>query len=74
MTESDRWFHIEQDRRREQAARVRRAKKRAATAALRERVLERAFAPKAIQTKMNLTEWTLDEHGNLSRILFGDPE
>lgn len=74
MNESDRWFHIEQDRKRERTARVRRAKKRAATMARREATLDRAFQTKTIQTKMNLTEWTLDEHGNLSRVLFGDLE
>ena len=65
-TEGDRWFHVEQDRKREHAARVRRAKTKARTAA--ERAQDgRSQCP---GIKMEHTEWTYDAQGNLSRIIY----
>ena len=65
-TEGDRWFHVEQDRKRERAAWERRAKTRARTAA--ERAQDgRSQCP---GIKMEHTEWTTDAQGNLSRMIY----
>jgi hypothetical protein len=65
-SEGDRWFHIIQDRKREHAARVRKANTRARTAAER----ARDHASQGQHIKMEHTEWTYDEHGNLSRAIY----
>jgi hypothetical protein len=67
--EGDRWFRISQDRRREKAVVARRARKRAAEAIRRAAQLDRAFA-QSPSIKMERTEWTYDELGNLSRVIY----
>ena len=66
MTEGDRWFAIVQDRKREWAARARRASNRARGAT--KRAERQQVANHGIQ--MEHTEWTYDEYGNLSRMIY----
>lgn len=69
MSDSDRWFHLEQERKRDRQQRADRAKRRAQRSAQREQELQRAFAAKP-NVQMKVTEWTTDEQGNLSRKVF----
>lgn len=69
--EGDRWFAVEQDRKRERQQRASRAKRRAQRSAQREQELQRAFAGKT-DVQMQITEWETDEHGNLCRKVFAE--
>jgi len=64
--EGDRWFAIEQDRKREQMKRDARLKK-----------LQRDYAREsrhrsAVPVKMRVSKWTKDENGILSRTVIGE--
>jgi hypothetical protein len=65
--EGDRWFRIEQDRKRALRKIEARAKKRLLNEKHRDLRKHRA----AIPTEMTASEWFVDEFGNLSRIIIG---
>jgi hypothetical protein len=66
--EGDRWFFIEQDRKREQAARDRRLKTR-----LRNRDYARESRHRsAVPVKMKVSKRHTDEHGNRCRTISGE--
>jgi hypothetical protein len=69
MDEGERWFHIEQDRKRELQARVRRAKRRVERAARREQTRQQGVNPKI---RMQVSEWAYDENGVLTRTISAD--
>ena len=66
--EGDRWFHIAQDRKREQNKLIRRAIKRERAREYARRSREMTTAP----VTMSVTEWVEDEHGNLCRTVRGE--
>lgn len=65
VTESDRWFHIRQERKRDQQKLVRNIVRH------RKQRKERVTVLKT-DAKMTLSEWYIDEHGNLCRVLIGE--
>lgn len=71
MDEGPRWFSIEVNRRRDMHKRADYARKRAAQSATREEKLQRAFSKSTTPNiHMRVTEWEVDEHGNLSRKIY----
>lgn len=74
--EGFRWFRITQDRKRELKAMQARIRKRRDRAKKREQAKRREQYIEArcqgVGVGMKLSEWTVDEHGNLSRILYGE--
>jgi hypothetical protein len=67
--EANRWFHVDQERKRERRKRAERAQRRASRAARREQNLQRAFITTS-DIEMQITEWLIDEFGNLSRKVY----
>jgi len=71
--DSNTWFRILQDLKREQYTRRDRAKRRAAGSVKREEARERASKP-ASGVQMGKTEWVIDEFGNMSRSVYATNE
>ena len=76
IDESDRWFSVERERRREmhkRAERAQRAQRRAARSAAREETPQGAFSRSTTPNiNMRFTEWEYDELGNLCRKIYAE--
>lgn len=73
-TESDIWFHIAQERKRDQRKLVERAQRRHEKR--RQRTKEEYANERIVNSvnsaKMSISDWYYDEYGNLCRILMGE--
>jgi hypothetical protein len=73
IDESDRWFSVERERRREMHKRAERAQRRAARSAAREETPQGAFSRSTTPNiNMRFTEWEYDELANLCRKIYAE--